>query len=83
MGGAVIASSALFAAIHVTPGVFFPLMILGAVMAILTVRTKSIYPAIAFHMINNSMAFVAEVALQYIPPEQISGVVYNISKLWF
>ena len=81
--GAVVASSVLFSAIHVTPGVFFPLMILGAVMAILTVKTKSIYPAIVFHMINNSMAFVAEVLVQYMPPEQVSGVIHSISKLWF
>lgn len=73
--GAVLASSVLFSAIHVTLGVFFPLMILGIVMAVLTVKTKSIYPAIAFHMINNSMAFVAEIVLQNMPPEQISGII--------
>lgn len=80
--GAVFGSSALFAAIHVTPGVFFPLMILGAVMATLTVKTKSIYPAIVFHMMNNSMAFLAEIASQYMPTEQVRAVITLLSGLW-
>ena len=78
---AVLFSSIVFSLIHFTPGVFFPLMILGAVMAVLTVKTRSIYPAIVFHMINNSMAFVAEIVLKYAPQEYLQGVLHLWDKL--
>ncbi len=57
---AIAISSAIFAAFHLKAGVFFPLMFLGAVLTTLTWRTQSIWPAIVFHIINNSLAFVAE-----------------------
>ncbi len=80
--GAVLLSSAIFALIHFTFGVFFPLMILGVVMAVLTVKTRSLYPAIVFHMINNSMAFVAEFILKYMPQDQIGGYIRVFERLF-
>ncbi len=52
-----IASAAVFAAVHVIPAVMPEIFILGLVMAWLYERSGSIYPAILLHVTNNLIAF--------------------------
>ena len=56
-GGAVL-SGAIFAAIHLKPQFFVPLMVLGVVLALLYQRTESLWPSIILHATNNALVFV-------------------------
>ncbi|MGH2847001.1 MAG: lysostaphin resistance A-like protein [Thermoleophilaceae bacterium] len=55
----------LFGAIHYsgpdTLGILPPLAVLGFVLCLLYERTGSLYPVIAFHSLNNAIAFAAQV----------------------
>lgn len=59
-------SAAIFAGFHLEFQVFIPLFILGSIIAYIYEETGSIWPAIWFHLINNAMAFAAEMYL--VPP---------------
>jgi sodium transport system permease protein len=50
---AVIGSSAFFALIHLSVFRFVPTFLLGVAMAGIVVRTRSIFPAMIFHMVYN------------------------------
>jgi uncharacterized protein len=50
-------SAAIFSAIHFEPDKFVPLFILGVALALLFQKTRSLWPCIALHAINNSLAF--------------------------
>ena len=53
---AIIVSSLLFAVSHADPGSFAVLLIIGLALAILRWRTRSIWPAILLHTLNNGIA---------------------------
>jgi sodium transport system permease protein len=52
---AILISSFLFALFHMNVFQFLPAFFLGIVLGLLTVRSKSLVPAIIFHMVHNSM----------------------------
>ncbi len=56
VGWAIIVSSLLFAASHVDPGSFAVLFIIGLALAALRWRTRSIWPPILLHMLNNGIS---------------------------
>lgn len=58
-----IISAALFALLHLQPSSIIPIFILGLIINSLVIRSKSIIPAIAFHMFNNAIAFTIEILL--------------------
>ena len=53
----VIGSAAIFSAIHFEPDKFVPLLILGVALAMLFEKTRSLWPCIMLHAINNVLAF--------------------------
>jgi sodium transport system permease protein len=52
---AVLLSSFFFALFHMNVFLFLPTFILGVILGLLTVRSKSLLPAIAFHLLHNSV----------------------------
>ena len=61
VGWAIILSSLLFAVSHTDPGSFAVLLIIGLALAILRWRTRSIWPPILLHTLNNGIAALAVV----------------------
>jgi uncharacterized protein len=59
----VIATALIFAVFHLQFGSFIPIFILGVIMSLLFIRSKSIWPCIWFHVINNSIAFLVQLML--------------------
>jgi len=59
----VIISSAMFALAHVMPTSMLPIFFLGAIFAILSQLSGSIWPAIIIHSANNTMALTAVYAM--------------------
>jgi sodium transport system permease protein len=55
---AVIGSSVFFALIHLSVFRFVPTFLLGATMGAIVVRTRSIFPAMLFHMVYNGTTVV-------------------------
>jgi uncharacterized protein len=53
------ASAVIFSAIHLQPAKFVQLVILGTALAFVFHRTRSLWPCILLHALNNSLAFVA------------------------
>jgi uncharacterized protein len=53
----VLASSAIFSIVHSDLSKFVPLFILGIALALLFERTRSLWPCIMLHAINNALAF--------------------------
>ena len=53
---AIIATSFLFAALHINVLQFIPLFILGIIFQLLFIYHKSLYPGIIYHSINNSFS---------------------------
>ncbi|MGH2571499.1 MAG: CPBP family glutamic-type intramembrane protease, partial [bacterium] len=53
---AVLASSAVFAVIHLSVFRLVPTFLLGLAMAVLVVRTGSLFPAVLYHMTYNGIA---------------------------
>jgi membrane protease YdiL (CAAX protease family) len=56
---ATIGSALIFSAAHLTPRAIPVLFILGVALALLYEKTGSIWPAVAFHVLNNSLAMAA------------------------
>jgi sodium transport system permease protein len=52
---AVLLSSLFFALFHLNVFLFVPTFLLGVVLGLLTVRSKSLLPAIAFHLLHNAV----------------------------
>ncbi len=52
---AVLLSSFLFAVFHMNVFQFLPSFFLGVVLGLLTVRSKSVFPAMIFHFLHNSL----------------------------
>ena len=61
---AVLLSSAFFGLIHLSVFRFLPTGILGLVMAGLTVRTRSLFPAMVFHFFYNGIAVTSSEAVE-------------------
>jgi membrane protease YdiL (CAAX protease family) len=59
VGWAILVSSLLFAIAHTDPGSFPVLFVIGLALAFLRLRTRSIWPCILLHMLNNSIAALA------------------------
>ncbi len=57
---AFLVSGVIFAGIHLEFGTFMPLFILGLILNWIFFKTKSIYPGILFHIINNAIALSLE-----------------------
>jgi membrane protease YdiL (CAAX protease family) len=53
--GAVLVSSALFAAVHFDPLVLLPIFLLGILLGTITVVTGSLIPAVVVHLLNNAL----------------------------
>jgi membrane protease YdiL (CAAX protease family) len=62
---AVLASAVFFAAAHVQPVEFFPILILGMILAYLYEYTGSLMPGMIAHAVNN----LAALALFYVTPQ--------------
>jgi len=58
-----IITSGIFALLHLQLKSIIPIFILGLIINSLVIKNKSLYPAIAFHILNNSIAFILELLL--------------------
>lgn len=58
-------SSMIFAAFHLEFQIFIPIFILGVVLNWIFENSKSLWGPIAFHMINNLLAFALELAIYF------------------
>jgi hypothetical protein len=58
-----IISAAIFATFHTQWQNIIPIFILGLIINSIVIKGKSLYPAIAFHMLNNAIAFIVEVLI--------------------
>jgi len=56
---AIAVTSLIFAVIHLSPARFFPQLALGVVLAVMTLRSGSIVPAILLHALHNAAIAVA------------------------
>ena len=63
---AIFLSGILFALAHVQPGSFVLLLVAGWWLGFMRVRTRSIWPGVFFHMINNAIAFVGVLTLPHL-----------------
>ena len=60
-GMAILMSAVLFGVLHVMISLFnqlFPAALLGLVLGLLAVRTRSLFPGIVFHFLNNTLGLV-------------------------
>lgn len=84
---AVLVSGAIFGLAHVASspvGLLVPLAVLGMIFALLYERTGSLYPAIAMHALNNSVAFGVGDGRVWLIPIGLAAsglVVYGLSRL--
>ncbi len=74
---AVVLNGVLFGVFHLSIYRFFPTMILGMVLALIVIRTRSIIPAMVFHFLNNGCAvlagrFLGEAATREAAQRQVS-----------
>lgn len=70
---AFVISAAIFAAFHFEFQVFMPLFLLGLILNWMFFKSKSLYPGIAFHIINNVIALSLEYYV-YANPEVLEMV---------
>lgn len=54
----VIGSAALFALLHANPEAMLPITLIGVVLAVLYERTRSLWPCIICHALNNTLVFL-------------------------
>jgi sodium transport system permease protein len=75
---AVFLSSFFFALFHMNVFLFLPMFVLGVVLGLLTVRSRSLLPAILFHFLHNS------VLILLIPLRQLSleSLAWFVQPLW-
>jgi membrane protease YdiL (CAAX protease family) len=59
----IIISAAIFAGFHLEPEIFLPLFILGCIIGYIYEKSGSLWVPILFHLINNGLAFAAEMYL--------------------
>ena len=85
---AIIVSSILFSMFHLNLVQFVNPVLMGIILAFITIKSKSILPSIIAHIFNNTIAFmVAGISLLKMPLlESIFGVIYfvgGVSALTF
>src|SRR5207245_5664028 len=73
---AVLLSSFFFALFHMNVFLFVPTFILGVILGLLTVRSKSLLPAFSFHLLHNS------VLIALIPLSGLSGGPLPLMDAW-
>ena len=59
VGAAVLLNGLLFGIFHLSIYRFFPTLLLGMVLALIVIRSGSIFPAMLFHCLNNACAVLA------------------------
>lgn len=59
-----IATATIFSLIHYPWQSFIPIFILGLIMNSLVIKTKSIWPAIVFHITNNAWVFALQILIE-------------------
>ncbi|HVP09857.1 MAG TPA: type II CAAX endopeptidase family protein, partial [Phycisphaerae bacterium] len=72
---AVVITAVLFAAVHLNPWQLLPALVLGLLFGWWFVRTRSLWPGIVGHAINNSLGFI----ISCIPGFEIPGYTSSIS----
>jgi len=77
---AVLFSGILFALFHFNLQNFFGPLYLGIVFGILTVKTRSIIPAILGHMLNNGIAYVLSF-MAAMMPEETGAAGFGVSEI--
>ncbi len=55
----------IFSVLHFPWQSFIPIFILGMIINSIVIRSKSLWPAIAFHMINNGIAFTLQILINF------------------
>jgi sodium transport system permease protein len=74
---AVLLSSFFFALFHMNVFLFLPMFVLGVILGLLTIRSRSLLPAISFHLLHNSVLIVL------IPLSRVStGMAGLIHDVW-
>ena len=68
--GAIIVSAIIFGLMHMSPSRFFPQAILGIVLAILVLRSGSLWTAIIVHMGHNGLLVIISLIAQHYYGEQ-------------
>ncbi|MBP7057089.1 CPBP family intramembrane metalloprotease [Candidatus Gracilibacteria bacterium] len=58
----IVINGLLFALLHFQLAVLIPLVFLGCMLAWTRLRTQSILPGLIFHILNNSLAFLGDIA---------------------
>lgn len=58
-----IISALLFSALHIPWSSFIPIFIIGLIINSIVIRSKSLWPAIAFHIFNNAIAFTVQILI--------------------
>lgn len=58
-----IISAALFAILHMPWQSIIPIFILGLIINSLVIKSKSLWPALGFHVLNNAIAFTVQLLL--------------------
>lgn len=58
-----IISAAIFATLHLQFQSIIPLFVLGLIINSLVIKSKSLWPAISFHILNNAIAFTLRVLI--------------------
>ena len=74
---AVLLSSFFFALFHLNVFLFLPMFLLGVVLGLLTVRSRSVLPAIAFHLLHNGV-LIALIALRRVSAGKLPGLFHDI-----
>jgi sodium transport system permease protein len=61
---AVLLSSFFFALFHMNVFLFVPMFVFGVILGLLTIRSRSLLPAVSFHLLHNSV-LIALIPLSY------------------
>jgi sodium transport system permease protein len=75
-------SSFLFALYHMNVFQFLPTFLLGGVLALLTVRSGSILPAVLFHLLHNSLLVGVALLPRLDQEVEISPETLQLVRLW-
>ena len=75
---AILLSSLLFALYHLNVFQFLPAFLLGVVLGLVTVRSKSIVPAMFLHFLHNSLLLVAI----HLLPRLRASLSFDLATLW-
>jgi sodium transport system permease protein len=68
---AVLLSSFFFALFHMNVFLFVPMFVLGVILGLLTIRSRSLLPAISFHLLHNSV-LIALIPLGHYSSERVA-----------